>query len=79
MFFFCIKQYTFLVAENPKFPFIIKKCIFRYFDVLKIEMYLLICDKDQYNEFSYGPNDKIWSMIDKKEDWNKIAEYIQVK
>ena len=42
-------------------------------------MYLVICDKDQYNEFSYGPNDKIWSMIDKKEDWNKIAEYIQVK
>ncbi len=41
-------------------------------------MYLEVCDKDVFDEFINGPNEKIWEMIDQNQDWNTIADFIEV-
>ncbi len=41
-------------------------------------MYLEVCDKDVFDEFINGPNEKIWEMIDQNQDWDTIADFIEV-
>ena len=41
-------------------------------------MYLEVWDKDVFDEFINGPNEKIWEMIDQHQDWDTIADFIEV-
>ena len=54
------------------------RIIFRFRINFAATMYLEVCDKDVFDEFINGPNEKIWEMIDQNQDWDTIADFIEV-
>ena len=40
--------------------------------------YHVVCDKEMLHERLVEVNEKMWQMIDEKQDWNDIAAYIEV-
>ena len=40
--------------------------------------YHVVCDKEMLHERLVEVNEKMWQMIDEKQDWNDIATYIEV-